>query len=203
MFHKTSQAIRRRGVYQLKDLANMDQTPLPFVLDDGKTYDKTGVDEVWCASGASGLDKRQCTVQLTIFADGGTLMPLIIFGGQGMRINAAEKKAWHKRVKVMFQTNAWCDEAIMKKWINDMWCNVLFNPPTPGSTGKILYADVHTAQQTAGVKIMLRKAKTTLVNVPKGTTSRIQPLICLSRLIFGSSWKITLIKTFTYILIIK
>ena len=51
MFHKASQAIRRRGVYQLKDLANMDQTPLPFVLDDGKTYDKTGVDEVWCASG--------------------------------------------------------------------------------------------------------------------------------------------------------
>ena len=120
MFHKASQAIRRRGVYQLKDLANMDQTPLPFVLDDGKTYDKTGVDEVWCASGASGLDKRQCTVQLTIFADGGTLMPLIIFRGQGMRINAAEKKAWDKRVKVMFQTNAWCDEAIMKKWINDV-----------------------------------------------------------------------------------
>ena len=67
MFHEASQAIRRRGVYQLKDLANMDQTPLPFVLDDGKTYDKTGVDEVWCASGASGLDKRQCTVQLTIY----------------------------------------------------------------------------------------------------------------------------------------
>ena len=45
----------------------MDQTPLPFVLDDGKTYDKTCVDEVWCASGASGLDKRQCNCAINYF----------------------------------------------------------------------------------------------------------------------------------------
>ena len=48
----------------------MDQTPLPFVLDDGKNYDKKGVKEVWAQSGQSGLDKRQPTVQLTVFADG-------------------------------------------------------------------------------------------------------------------------------------
>ena len=56
-----------------RPLSNMDQTPLSFVMDHGKT------DEVWFASGSSGLDKRQCTVQLTIFADGKTLMPLISF----------------------------------------------------------------------------------------------------------------------------
>ena len=31
---------------------------LPFVLDDGKTYDKKGLKEVWAQSGQSGLDKR-------------------------------------------------------------------------------------------------------------------------------------------------
>ena len=42
---------RRRGTYASRDLAYMDQIPLPFVLDDKKTYDKKGVEEVWIASG--------------------------------------------------------------------------------------------------------------------------------------------------------
>ncbi len=45
----------------------MDQTTLPFSLSQGATYaDTYGDKTVW----ASGLDKRQCTAQLTIFADG-------------------------------------------------------------------------------------------------------------------------------------
>ena len=60
----------RRGVYQTKDIANMDQTPLPFVLDDGKTYADKGRSEVWCVLESSDLDKWQCSVQLTTFADG-------------------------------------------------------------------------------------------------------------------------------------
>ena len=53
--------------FKLKDIANMDQTPLPFVLNDGRTYDAVGSKEMWVRSG---LDKRQFTVQLTIFDDG-------------------------------------------------------------------------------------------------------------------------------------
>ena len=34
----------------------MDQTPLPFVLDNRKTYDKKGLKEIWAQSGQSGLD---------------------------------------------------------------------------------------------------------------------------------------------------
>ena len=48
----------------------MDQTALSFVLDDGKTYDKKSMKEVRAQSGQSGLEKRQATVQLTVFADG-------------------------------------------------------------------------------------------------------------------------------------
>lgn len=57
---------RKRGVWKLRNLANMDQTPLPFIMmikkwmamkmDDNKTFDSTGVEEVWCATGNSGLD---------------------------------------------------------------------------------------------------------------------------------------------------
>jgi hypothetical protein len=78
-----------------------------------------------------------------------------------------EKKNWDKRVKVYFQPKAWCDESIM---------NIFTNPLTSGSSGKILVADVHTAQQTDEVKHCLVAKKTVLVNMPPACTSRVQPL---------------------------
>ena len=94
----------------------MDQTPLPFVLDDGKTYADKGSSEVWCVSGSSGLDKQQCFVQLTIFGDGvPDVRPLVIFRGKGQRIIRKKQEAWDRRVWVAFQPKAWFSESIMKK----------------------------------------------------------------------------------------
>jgi len=94
-------------------------------LDDGKSYDSTGAKEVWCSNASSGLDKRQCTVQLTIFADGvSRVRPTIIFRGQGKRISPNEKRSWDSRVNVMFQLKAWCDENVMKVWIEREWGNM-------------------------------------------------------------------------------
>ena len=45
-FHSKVLCVRRRGVYQTKEIANIDQTPLPLVLDDGKTYAEKGSSEV-------------------------------------------------------------------------------------------------------------------------------------------------------------
>ena len=114
MFHEKLFRKRRRGTFSLADIANMDQTPLPFVMDDSKTYDQTGSKEIWCASGSSGLEKRQCTVQLTIFPDGvSRVTPLVIFRGKDLRIKAEEKRKRNNRVKVLFEKNAWCDEKMM------------------------------------------------------------------------------------------
>ena len=49
----------------LWNLANMDQTPLLLVLEDNKTYNTKGADEIQCLSGQSGLDKHQWTVRLS------------------------------------------------------------------------------------------------------------------------------------------
>ena len=95
------------------------QTPLPFILDDGTTYEHLGSKDVCCKTGASGPEKRQATAQNTIFADGvPRVKPLIIFRCKGLRISTNEKKAWDSRVTVFFQENAWCDEEITVKWIN-------------------------------------------------------------------------------------
>ena len=58
---------------------------MAFVMDDIRKYEKTSADEVWIASGQSDLEKRQCTVQLTIFADGCALPPLLTFRGKYIR----------------------------------------------------------------------------------------------------------------------
>ena len=91
----------------------MDQTTIPFVLDDNRTYDKVGAKKFWIVSDQSGLE-TQCTVQLTVFADGSSLPPLIIFRGKGLCTKPNENKQWDKQFKVMFQLSAWCDEDIMK-----------------------------------------------------------------------------------------
>ena len=60
----------------------MDQTPLPFVLDDWKAYDKKDAKKVWAQSGQSGLDKRQATAQLTVIDDEvDRVTPTVIFRG--------------------------------------------------------------------------------------------------------------------------
>lgn len=63
-FHTKLMRVRRHGNFQLCDIANMDQTPLAFVLDDGKTYNSSGSKEVWSASAADRL--RQPSVHCSV-----------------------------------------------------------------------------------------------------------------------------------------
>ena len=106
------------GKFSFSTVANVDQTPLPFTFNKGQGYDKKGTKTVWHQSG---LEKRQCTVQLTIFADGEPrVKPLVIFRGTGKRISKKEKEAYDKLVVVKFQSKAWCDEVVMKSWVEEM-----------------------------------------------------------------------------------
>ena len=101
-FHSYLSRLWSSGDYQDDGIANMDQIPLPFVLDDGKTHDIKGVKEIWAQSGQLGLDKWQATVQLTVFADGvDRVRTTIIFTGKGLRITAKEEESYDKRVRDM------------------------------------------------------------------------------------------------------
>ena len=52
------------------DIVSMYQTPLNFVLDNGRTYDAKGSQEFQFSGGRSDLDKKESMIQLTAFADG-------------------------------------------------------------------------------------------------------------------------------------
>jgi len=104
---KSGDLVGPLGKFELKQSANVGQTPLPFTVTYGTMYEDTGASSIWVRGGASGLDKRQCTVQLIIFADGESrVKPLIIFWGKGKQITFREKVHYDCRVHVAFQVNS-------------------------------------------------------------------------------------------------
>jgi transposase-like protein len=163
---------RPLGKWTKKTIANMDQTPMPFVFGGGKTYEKKGAKTVWVRAGQSGQEKRQCTVQLTVFADGEPrVKPMVIFKGKGKALKEDERKRWDDRVEVVFQENAWCDEAMMLHWVEKLW-----RPAIAGQSKSLLVADVHAAQKTEQVLQDLKDLGTTPALIPPGCTSLVQPL---------------------------
>ena len=89
---------------------------------------------------------------MIVFADGvDRVRPTVIFRGKGLRISAKEKQSYDRRVKVMYQEKAWCDQEIMKEWISTEWANPFKNPIGQNSNGKILIPNVNCTQQTNSV----------------------------------------------------
>ena len=95
------------GKYLLANIANCDQTPLQFEFLSGTTYENKGNKTVWVQSQQSGLDKRQATVHLCIFADGiPRIKPAIIFPGKGQLRDRNKRSKYNKGVTVYFQKKA-------------------------------------------------------------------------------------------------
>ena len=65
---------------------------------------------------------------------------------------------------------------MMKEWTANKSTDYFTKPPTPGSSGKILVADVHRAHQIANVKKLLQNKSALLNNAPPDCTSQVQPL---------------------------
>ncbi len=80
----------------------------------GGTYADTGFRDVSVQPAGSGLDKRQVAVQIALFADGvPRIKPFVIFRGQGLRIQPAERNKYDSRVYVTFQSDAWVNEEML------------------------------------------------------------------------------------------
>ena len=158
------------GRFKLENIANVDQTPMPFEIGTDTTYNNAGDRTVWVKSLGSGLDKRQATVQLTVHADGiPHTPPMIVFRGKGLRITSKEQEQWDKRVVVKFQENAWVDETVGLQWVQFIWRQRTFEP-------RLLILDVHKAQKTPAFLRALGLRHTTPAFIPPGCTGLVQPL---------------------------
>ena len=112
------------GRYKSSQRLNVDQSPLPFVVHGKKTYEyipkgEGSMHNTWISQPGSGLEKRQCSLQIMFRPEGQQPKLAIIFRGQGKRISEDERSAWHKDVDVFFQQNAWLDQYVCKKWCNE------------------------------------------------------------------------------------
>ena len=126
---------------------NVDQSPCPFALNPKRTYHlfEDGVnqqqDKVWIAQPGSGLDKRQCSLQVCVRPVGSQPRLGIIFQGKGKRISDAERNSYHKSVDVFFQENAWADTRTSVEWVGRT-----LNPCVEELDRYVLYCDNLTAQ---------------------------------------------------------
>lgn len=151
----------------------MDQTPILFEYLSGQTYNSTGEKTLWIKSSKqSGLDKRQATLQLTIFADGiPRVEPLIFFRGLGVGVTMiAEMKHYRPHVVVKFNSTAYANSENVIEQIDEQLVPVLDGQPT------LLALDLFGGHKTEDVLDILLAHDITLSAIPGGCTGLVQPL---------------------------
>ena len=92
------------GRFKPHQRLNVNQSPLPFVIDAKRTYEhvEPGAKDhnTWISQPGSGLDKRQCSLQVMFRPEGKQPRLAIIFRGKGKRISFDEKLARYLEVDV-------------------------------------------------------------------------------------------------------
>ena len=105
---------------------------------------ETSIKKTWISQPASGLEMRQCTLQVCTWADGKQPRIAVIYRDKGKRVRPDEKAAWHPDVDVLWQENAWADTTVSVNWVNITLKPVVEN--------LVLFVDNLTAQQTDNFK---------------------------------------------------
>ena len=145
------------GRFSPSRMLHVDQVPLPFASDHGRTLNPKGAKSCRIAGpNTSGLEKRQATLQLWICAEPSTqpVKPTIIFrGSRGpkSKLPWVVEKALYvnlNTIRVAFQPNAWADELFCA----DEILKVAADLESAGIDGEVLVGmDNHSAQRTPGM----------------------------------------------------
>jgi len=124
--------VRKRvqlGIYDNMDdydrIVNIDETPVYFEMITDKTINKKGVKVISVET--KGNEKKLISCVLAVSAGGKKLIPTLIFkGGRDGNLETKYKNlevVKNKKIVIYFQSNAWCDEAIFKRWVKDVYIN--------------------------------------------------------------------------------
>ena len=163
---------RKYGRWMPKQRFNVDQVPLPFVVEQDRTYDFSGSKQIWVSQPGSGLDKRQATLQLCIRAEGRqTVKPAIVFRGKG-NVSTQEREKYDKDIDVYFQPCAWMDSETNMKWTENTLKNGLKDDPAE----KVLFADNVGFQQAQNFHEACRDLNTVVYLLPENHTDKVQPI---------------------------
>eukprot|EP00966_Prymnesium_polylepis_P055972 1295149-Prymnesium_polylepis.1 len=126
------------GKYLPHQRLNVDQVPLPFIVDMDYTLEEKGAKRVAINQLGPSLSKRQCTAQVCFrpepppppppdaspevkrkYKD--NLMeqppPCLIFRGTGQKISQRELDAYPPELLVLWQPKAWVDRPVAVDWV--------------------------------------------------------------------------------------
>jgi Tc5 transposase DNA-binding domain len=143
------------GRYKLSEIANMDQSPLPFELQKGRTYATKGSKTVTLKAARSGWEKRQCTLQIIVFADGiARCKPLLMFHGKPTskdRRRIAEMRKYHPGVIVIFNEKAYANTSNLVTWVKRQY-SVASAYPSSDREPRLLCLDAFAPHKNKGRK---------------------------------------------------
>lgn len=189
------------GRFYLSEISNMDQSPLPWEVGKNRTYAKRGSKTVLLRTARSGWDKRQCTLQILVFADGVIrCKPLLIFRGKPISKDSRrikEAKLYNLGVVVVFNEKAYANTKTTIQWVKQQYTYAsafprsanqprllsldAFAPHKSKGTKKVLTGAALRKQEEmeilqAELKEEFAKLNTTLSIIPGGCTSYVQVL---------------------------
>jgi hypothetical protein len=145
------------GRYKLSEIANMDQTPLAFEFQRGRTYAAKGSRTVILKTARSGWEKRQATLQVIVFADGvNRCKPLLMFKGKpgkGNKNRQVEASKYHPGVKVIFNEKAYANSSNFIDWIRQDYSRASVYPLTDHEP-RLLVLDAFAPHKHSGRKIL-------------------------------------------------
>ena len=148
-------------------LANMDEVPVFFDLQNGSTYHYVGAREVGGKRTVG--TKQRATVVLCATSTGLMLAPYIIFKGDPPEDKAASKVGL---CFVNSNKTAWMTEEIMLDWLK----KVYFAQPVPFKARRILIVDLFAVHKKKSIQDFVRERNVKYVVIPGGLTHLLQPL---------------------------
>lgn len=161
---------RAVGRYDLCNICNLDETPLPFEYLSGRTYNLIGSKTVWVKESKSGWDKRQASLVLCIFADGvNRIPPMVLFHGEG-KVLPKESPQYHPGVLVEFNRTAYMNDGLFVKYID------LYLLPALNGRPSLFAIDLCSSHKTSPVLNIFHQHKVIPTLIPAGCTSLVQPL---------------------------
>ena len=164
------------GRYTPERRWNVDQVPMEFAINRKTTYEEPVEKEsrkdhkVWVAQPGSGLDKRQCSLQVCFSPVKDSCRVAIIFRGQG-HISPDERAAYRMGVDVYFQKCAWVDRKVAQEWTDKT-----FAPVVKDFDDYVLFCDNLNAQTCDAFREKISSLGGVVKYGPAGKTDSWQPV---------------------------
>ncbi len=154
-------------------IINMVQTPVYFSMHPTRTLDVLGTKTVVIRTTTN--DTKRATVALSITAAGDQLVPMVMYKGtENGHIKQCKLVLHDPTCIYKTQANAWMDERVMLRWVEDVLAPYIFLAP-PGIIPLILL-DSYRCHIMASVVNVIQDLGCKVVHIPGGCTGLVQPL---------------------------